>query len=184
MNSSELKTILECHRKWIETKGIEGKNADLSGCDLSDSKLRGCDLSGCDLSDSNLSRCDLSGCDLRGCDLSDSNLSRCDLSGCDLRGCDLRGCDLSDSNLSRCDLSDSNLSGCDLSGCDLDYSSLPLWCGSLDIKVDKRIAAQIAYHFCRMVCDNPEVKQAQNAIMELANQFHRAAECGKIKAKS
>ena len=134
MNSSELKTILECHRKWIETNGLEGKKADLR----------------------------------------DSDLRRCDLRRCDLRGCNLSGCDLRDS-----DLRDS-----DLSGCDLDYSSLPLWCGSLDIKIDKRIAAQIAYHFCRMICDNPEVKQAQNAIMELANQFHRAAECGKIKAKS
>ena len=119
MNSSELKTILECHRKWIDTNGVEGKKADLRRCDLR--------------------RCDLSGCDLRGCDLRDSNL---------------------------------------------DYSGLPLWCGSLDIKIDKRIAAQIAYHFCCMICDNPEVKQAQNAIMKLANQFHRVDECGKIEAKS
>lgn len=76
-----------------------------------------------------------------------------------------------------------DLRGADLRGANLDYSCWPLWCGSLDVRVCKRIAAQLAYHFCRLDCDDPEVIAAQNAIIPLANQFHRADECGKLEPK-
>jgi hypothetical protein len=52
-------------------------------------------------------------------------------------------------------------------------SVFPLWCGSLGIKVDIRLSAQIAYHFCRFETDDEEVKAAQQAIKTLANKFHR-----------
>lgn len=64
---------------------------------------------------------------------------------------------------------------------DLDYSCWPLWCGSLDVKVDVRLAAQLAYHFCRLVCDDPAYIQARNALVPLANTFHRADECGRLE---
>ena len=86
----------------------------------------------------------------------------------DLRGADLRGASLWEA---------------DLRGANLDYSCWPLWCGSLDARVCKRIAAQLAYHFCRLDCDDPEVIAAQNAIIPLANQFHRVTECGKLEPK-
>lgn len=76
-----------------------------------------------------------------------------------------------------------NLRGANLRGADLDYSCWPLWCGSLNVRVCKRIAAQLAYHFCRLDCDDPEVIAAQNALIPLANQFHRADECGKLEPK-
>ena len=98
---------------------------------------------------------------------------RADLRGADLRGADLRGVDLWGADLR----------GADLRGADLDYSYWPLWCGSLGVRVCKRIAAQLAYHFCRLDCDDPEVIAAQNAIIPLANQFHRADECGKLEPK-
>lgn len=88
-----------------------------------------------------------------------------DLRWADLRGADLRG---------------ANLQGADLCGANLDFSCWPLWCGSLDVTVDKRIAAQLAYHFCRVRCDDPEVQAAQKALAPLANQFHRVEECGRI----
>lgn len=68
-----------------------------------------------------------------------------------------------------------------LRGADLDYSCLPLWCGSLGAIVDKRIAAQIAYHFCRLNCDDPEYITARNAILDFANQFHCVGECGELE---
>lgn len=74
-----------------------------------------------------------------------------------------------------------NLRGADMRGANLDFSCWPLWCGSLDVIVDKRIAAQLAYHFCRIICDDDEVKAAQKALAPLANQFHRVAECGRIE---
>lgn len=73
-----------------------------------------------------------------------------------------------------------NLWEANLRGANLDFSCWPLWCGSLDVTVDKRIAAQLAYHFCRARCDDPEVQAAQKALAPLANQFHRVEECGRI----
>ena len=89
-------------------------------------------------------------------------------------------------NLSGADLRWANLSGADLRwadlrGADLDYSVWPLWCGSLDVKVDARIAAQLAYHFCRLECDDPEYIKARNSIVDFANRFHRVDECGKVE---
>ena len=83
----------------------------------------------------------------------------------DLRGADLRG---------------ANLHRANLCGANLDFSCWPLWCGSLDVTVDKRIAAQLAYHFCRVRCVDPEVQADQKALAPLANQFHRVEECGRI----
>ena len=97
-----------------------------------------------------------------------ANLWRANLRGAYLREADLREADLR---------------GADLREADLDYSCWPLWCGSLDVRVCKRIAAQLAYHFCRLVCDDPEVIAAQNALIPLANQFHRVDECGKLEPK-
>ena len=71
----------------------------------------------------------------------------------------------------------------DLRGADLDFSCWPLWCGSLAVKVCKRIAVQLAYHFCRLDCDDPEYIAARNAILDFANQFHRVDECGKLEKR-
>ena len=64
---------------------------------------------------------------------------------------------------------------------DLDFSCWPLWCGGLAVKVCKRIAVQLAYHFCKLDCDDPEYIAARNAILDFANQFHRVGECGKLE---
>ena len=108
---------------------------------------------------------------------------RTDLQGANLGEADLRGADLWGANLGEADLRGANLRKADLRGANLDYSCWPLWCGSLDVRVCKRIAAQLAYHFCRLDCDDPEVIAAQNALIPLANQFHRADECGKLEPK-
>ena len=86
---------------------------------------------------------------------------------------DLRGANLSEADLRRADLR----------GADLDFSCWPLWCGSLAVKVCKRIAVQLAYHFCNLDCDDPEYIAARNAIHDFANQFHRVDECGKLEKR-
>ena len=148
-----------------------------------DYDLRGADLRGADLSDANLSEANLRGADLRGADLSDANLSEANLRGADLRGADLRGADLSDANLRGANLSDANLRGADLRGADLDYSCYPLWCGSLHLKADKRLACQLAYHLCSMQCDDAEYIKMRNSILGFANQFHRVDECGELEER-
>jgi uncharacterized protein YjbI with pentapeptide repeats len=84
-------------------------------------------------------------------------------------------------DLREVDLSEVNLRGADLRGADLDFSVLPLRCGGLHWKIDKRIAAQIAYHLCSMECDDPEFLAARKAMLPLANQFHRVNECGVLE---
>ena len=116
-------------------------------------------------------RADLSGTDLRGANLSGVNLRETNLRGANLRGADLR-----EAGLYRADLR-----GANLSEANLDFSTLPLWCGSLKMTVDKRIAAQIAYHFCRLACDDAEFLEARNSILKFANQFHRVNECGVLE---
>jgi hypothetical protein len=111
-------------------------------------------------------RADLTSADLRGANLTNANLRGANLTSADLRGADLRGADLR---------------GANLRGANLDYSCLPLWCGSLDMIVDRRIAAQIAYHFCRLECDDPDFIAARSAIVDFANTFHRVEECGRCE---
>ena len=196
MTQCDLNTIIQRHEKWL--KGEPGgeiadlRNAVLRGADLSDANLRNAVLRGADLIDA-----DLRGADLRGADLSDADLRGADLRGAVLRGADLRnavlrGADLSDANLHGADLrnavlrgaglSDADLRGADLRGADVDYSSWPLWCGSLKgVKVDARIARQLAYHLCSVVCDDPEFTSARNQILPFANKFHRVDECGELE---
>lgn len=98
-----------------------------------------------------------------------------------LHGADLGGTNLRRAYLGGANLHGTNLRDADLNGANLDYSCWPLWCGSLDVKVDARIAAQLAYHFCRLICDDPEYLAARRAIAGFANRFHRVAECGRIE---
>ena len=169
MNKEKLDEVLAAHILWLAGKG--GRVADLSGADLRMADLSGADLSGADLSGADLSGANLSGANLSGANLRGADLSGANLSGANLRGATLRGADLREANLS----------GADLSGANLDYSSgLPLHCGSLDAIIDKRIAAQLAYHFCRLACDDPEVAAARHALLPLAKQFHRYDECGEL----
>ena len=123
-------------------------------------------------------RANLRGADLRDAGLRYANLRYADLQGADLWGAALRGADLRD-----VDLQDAGLRYANLRGVDLDYSCWPLWCGSLDVKVDRRIAAQLAYHFCRLDCDDPDYIEARNAIVNFANEFHRVEECGWLELK-
>ena len=111
-----------------------------------------------------------------------ANLYRANLYRANLCGATLFGATLFGANLREANLCGANLREANLHGANLDYSCWPLWCGSLDVKVDARIARQLAYHFCRLDCDDPEYLEARKAIAKFANGFHRVDECGRIEA--
>ena len=133
----------------------------------------------------------------RGEDLKYANLSGANLEGAKLSGANLLYADLSYADLSYAKLSYANLSGAKLEGAklsyanlsyaDLDYSSWPLWCGSLSVKIDKRIFCQLLYHTLRagQSVEDEEVQALLNNpdVLKLANQFHRAEECGKLEPR-
>ena len=128
-----------------------------------DYDLKGADLSGADLKGANLKGADLSGANLMEANLRDTNLINTDLRGADLRGANLRGANIK--------------------GADLDYSCYPLWCGSLHLKADKRLACQLAYHLCSIQCDDADYIKMRNSILDFANQFHRVDECGELEER-
>lgn len=111
----------------------------------------------------------------------DKGGKRANLRDADLSRADLSDANLSCADLSRADLSCANLRGADLSCADLDFSVWPLWCGGLHAKTDRRIMAQLAYHFCAQDCYDLDYIKARDAILWFANSFHRADECGELK---
>ena len=125
---------------------------------------------------------------LRWADLRKANLRKANLRGADLRKANLREADLSGADLSGADLSGADLRWADLSGADFDFSCWPLWCGSLNVKIDKRIFCQLLYHALRagQSVDDPEVQRLFEIpqIVNLANKFHRVDECRKIEAQN
>ena len=117
---------------------------------------------------------------LRGANLRGANLWGADLRGAALQVANFMDANFSDVNLWGADLRGANLQTADLRGADVDYSCWPLGCGSLDVIVDRRIFCQLAYHLCRVIVDDDECKEAQLMLGKLANEFHRADECGRV----
>ena len=122
---------------------------------------------------------------LRDADLRDADLRDADLRYADLRYADLRDADLRDADLTRANLASANLAGAYLAGAHLDYSAWPLRCGSLNVKINKRLAAQLMYHTMRAMqscSDDADVAAvlASPECVALANQFHRVKECGRL----
>lgn len=155
MTQEELQTILEKHKKWLN---------DVPGGECAN--LRGVNLEYANLENANL-RC--------------ANLEDADLKGANLKGANLKNANLKGANLERANLAGANLKGANLASANLDYSCWPLWCGSLrNVRIDKRIFAQLAYHICRVIVDDDECKAAQRALYPIANQFHRVNGCGRL----
>ena len=184
MTPEELKAKLDAHKLWLETRWsgeVKGKRLDLYGADLTGADLTGANLYRANLYRADLYRADLTCADLYRADLTCANLTGANLTGANLTGANLAGADLTGANLTRADLT-----GADLTRANLDYSAWPLRCGSLNVKIDKRLAAQLMYHAMRAMqscSDNADVAAvlSRPECVALANQFHRVDECGPIE---
>ena len=126
-------------RELLKTRVGTGLN--FAGADLSD-----LDLSGCELANTDFSCAYLRGADLTGANLKSAILIRADLFGATLRAATLLNANLRDACLKQADLRDAQLSGANLSGADLQFSAWPLWCGSLDVRLDTELKKQLLYH--------------------------------------
>jgi len=89
LRQSELKAILEDHKLWIQSAGVQGTRANLQGVNLR----------GANLLDANLWDADLRGANLQGANLQGANLRCADLQGVNLQGVNLQGANLVDVNL-------------------------------------------------------------------------------------
>lgn len=104
----------------------------------------------------------------------------------------LRYADLSGADLNCADLSCANLSGADLNcanlrDADLDYAALKLNCDTLHLQIDDRTAIQFVYHTLSNALGSANTSDRVKSILsapeliELANEFHRVGECGKLE---
>lgn len=148
MEYSGISKILKSHIEWVRSDGSEGEKANLAGSYLAEAYLER----------AYLDRANLAGANLKGANLAGANLERTDLAG---------------ANLER-----AYLERTDLEGANLDFSVWPLWCGTRNVKVDARIAAQLAAHFCALDCDDQGYKEARKALLRFAMTSHRAEDLG------
>ena len=172
ITEAQLKKILADHAEWRANPNT-GSRANLSEADLFRANL----------SEADLSEANLFGANLRGANLSEADLRGANLSEADLFGANLSEADLSEANLFRANLSEANLSradlrGANLCGAGLDFGQWPLWCGSLGVKIDERLARQLVYHVLAVSKEwfKPTEKQ-----LEWVNRFHRIPEVPKLK---
>ena len=145
------------------------------------------DLQYADLKYAELHDVCLQNVDLQGANLQFANLYRADLQRVNLQNANLQFANLQNANMKYAILQDTCLRNANLQGADLDFSSLPLWIGSLNMKIDKRLFCQLLYHTVQagQSVGDAEVKALLNSdeVLNLANQFHRADSFGKIEKK-
>lgn len=179
--------------KGANLKSANIKSANLAGANLTVADLREANLRGANLSEAHLECARLCGAELTRANLNEANLKGADLAGAYLECAHLEGANLDGANLEGADLGGTNLKGARLSwanlkGADLDYACWPLWCGSLDVTVDSKIASQLIYHTvraCQSVTDDADIVEVckNPELIKLANRFHHADECGQIEVK-
>ena len=104
------------------------------------------------------------------CDFSFANLLEANLSGANLSGANLSRANLSWANLSGANLSWANLSGANLSGANIDYTAWSLSCKTKDVRLCKRLQAQLLAHAFQVSPDCPMTRKQYDFIKD---NFHR-----------
>lgn len=196
MDSNELNTILENHKHWInqDCEGWENMRADLQNADLQGDDLHGVDLRGANMESANLCNANLQHAKLQNADMQNVNMQNAYLRQANMQNADMQFADLQDAhlrytnlrhvNLDHVNLQRADLYKADLKGANIDYSCLPLWCGSLNANFDSKQLKQIAYHLIKAGLQSTNAtkkdKQELSKLIDYANSFHRAKECGFI----
>ena len=116
MEASKLKEILDQHKIWIESNGVQGKCADLENAYLEDANLINAYLEGAILCIANLQGANLRGAKLTGANLYGASLRDADLTGANLTGANLHSANLNDASLEGANLIGASLEGANLEG--------------------------------------------------------------------
>jgi uncharacterized protein YjbI with pentapeptide repeats len=116
---AKLQEILADHHLWLESRGKDGKQANLSGWDLS-----GLDLAERDLRDINFEDVQLVNANLSWAELDRANLSGANLQEANLSQAHLQESDLHRANLERADLTGANLRNARLMGANFQEAKL------------------------------------------------------------
>jgi uncharacterized protein YjbI with pentapeptide repeats len=124
MNQAVLDKILSEHRRWLKTKGISGKCANLERLDLKKIGLYKVELKKARLCRANLKSSNLGGANLEAADLEGANLQDANLEGANLSSANLAFANLKHANLEMADLSAANLHNANLKQAQLDEATL------------------------------------------------------------
>jgi len=173
-NANLQSAILDCAK--LQNANLQGanlRNAFLFGIDLHEANLQNAKLQ-----EANLQKANLQAAFLLRANLQDANLQDTNLQGAFLQEANLQGAFLLRANLQNANLQGANLQGAflrmaDLRGTDIDFTCWPLWCGSTNVTVDRRIAVQLAYHLCSLNCDDSEYATIRASLLPFACQIHR-----------
>lgn len=170
---------VDLHRSILSNSTLT--QAVLWGADLSYADLNGIYMNDADLAEANLECSYCHGSDFKSSIFNQANLSSADFSNSNFHSASLQGAILNKANFSYADLRcvslnnvelyGANLYKANLDGADISYSSFPLWCGGLNVRIDENIAQQLAYHFCSMECNSPEFIKLRNLMVDFANKF-------------
>ena len=125
METSKLKDILDQHKLWLETNGMQGILAYLYGANLYGANLKDADLRRASLYAANLTGANLTDANLTDATLTDANLTGANLINADLWDANLTGAYLRRANLRRANLTGADLTGAYLNGADLTNAILP-----------------------------------------------------------
>jgi hypothetical protein len=113
----------------------------------------------------------LTGANLKFANLTGANLTGANLKFANLREADLREANLKFANLTGADLTGADLREADLTKANLDFACWPLWCGSIRVQIDKKLAAQLIYH--AITVGRSHLPELSEDLIEFANTFHR-----------
>lgn len=179
MTNEDIKDKVKKHVKWLRGEA-DGARAIFASSDLKSANLGCKNLNSADFRCADLGYARLSGSLLKSANFEFSNLRHADFSGANLSLANLTYTDLKWADFNHTELFDA-----DLKGADIDFSCLPLRCGALYVHFDDRQLRQIAYHLVKagMYSKNAsvETKKELNKLVDFANGFHRAKECGLIE---
>ena len=184
-----LEAYVKVHKdlQYADLKYAELHDACLQNVDLQGANLQCADLKLAELQGANLQNTCLQFANLYGADLQRVNLQDANLQDANLEVADLQFANLQNANMKYAILQNTCLQNPNLQGADLDFSTLPLWIGSLNMKIDKRLFCQLLYHTVQagQSVEDTEVKALLNfdEVLNLVNQFHRIDEFGKIEKK-
>ncbi len=119
---NQLKEILAKHKKWVESKGNEGRYADLSNADLFLAQIPRANLM-----NAKLIRADLKGANLRNAKLNEVDLSEAELNNADLSSAVLSGANLTNTDLESIDFEYADLTEADISGANIFHIKTHGW---------------------------------------------------------
>ena len=117
-----------------------------------------------------LREADLQGADLQGADLQEADLRWANLREANLQEADLQEADLREADLREADLQGADLRWADLRGADWDFTSFQFRCNTFDFTASPDLFCIIAYHICRIKCDDVEIQELQQYLVPFANK--------------